>query len=151
MINSKKSEKMVNLTSPLSGALRLCLKACPVFRMFHKNTILYSVCVIPPSRLSPPLPLSAPLYQYRPALPDHAAAARRASACACARHARAEDGHGGSPPEPLLDAVRAHQQQRGLLQRARPEVAQGLGSPHRHRRRRAGGRGITGRQQGGAV
>jgi hypothetical protein len=72
---------------------------------------------------------------------------------ACARHTRGDYGHGGSPPESLLYAIRAHQQQCCLLQWARPEVAQGLGAPHRyrHRHRRVRGRELTRRQQGGSV
>lgn len=103
-------------------------------------TVFPSLCsLVPPSRRLATSPRFAPLSQSVPARP---AGAHRSGGRL--RRTRAADGRRGSPPEPLLDAVRARQQQRGLLQRARPEVAQGLGAPCRRRRRRVRGRGVTG-------
>jgi hypothetical protein len=92
---------------------------------------------------SPPLP-SPPLRL--------AVGPSRRSCCVRQSCTGCQNGHGGTSHEPLVDAVRSHRQQRSLLQRARPEMAQGVGTP----RRRQGcwirlwGTGLPG-QQGGSI
>jgi hypothetical protein len=136
LFNCFLNQNSIFMSRRISDQYMPCLvsEANGLFRVSPlKKSLVYYIRL----RCSPSLatsPLASPLSLRH-------AGARRCGAPAPAT--RGAYGHGGSPSEPLLDAIRAHQQQRCLLQRARPEVAQGLGAPHRRRHRRVRGRELT--------